>query len=54
MGDEKSEELLTILVAKEKTTRMLMSTVVQACSKESACFSSGDWVRARCNDCQIR
>ena len=30
MGDEGSEELLTILVAKERTTRMLMSTVVQA------------------------
>ena len=30
MGDEESEELLTILVAKERTTRMLMSTVVQA------------------------
>ena len=30
MGDEESEELLTIWVAKERTTRMLMSTVVQA------------------------
>ena len=30
MEDEESEELLTILVAKERTTRMLMSTVVQA------------------------
>ena len=30
MGDEENEELLTTLVAKERTTRMLMSTVVQA------------------------
>ena len=38
MGDEESEELLTILVAKERTTRMLMSTVVQA--KSSAEFTA--------------
>ena len=39
MGDGESEELLTILVAKERTTRMmLMSTVVQA--KSSAEFAA--------------
>ena len=30
MEDEESEELLTFLVAKERATRMLMFTVVQA------------------------
>ena len=60
MGDEESDELLSILVAKERTTRMLMSTVVQAKSsvefaaKRTLAFLRGDRVRARCNDCQIR
>ena len=38
MGDEESEELLSILVVKERMTRMLMSTVVQA--KSSAEFAA--------------
>ena len=38
MGDEEREELLTILVAKKRTTRMLTSTVVQA--KSSAEFAA--------------
>ena len=44
MRDENTEELLTILVAKERTTRMPMSTVHQAvdgiCCQEKVCFSS--------------
>ena len=48
MGDEKSGELITIMVPKEKTTRMLMSTVAskifsRVCAKENACFYLGNW-----------
>ena len=60
MGDEESEELLTILVAKERTTRMLMSTVVPAKSsvefaaKRTLAFLREIGCEHGCNDCQIR
>ena len=59
-GDEESEELLTILVAKERTTRMLMSTVVPAKSsvefaaKRTLAFLREIGCEHGCNDCQIR
>ena len=60
MVDEESEELLTILVAKERTTRMFVSVVVHAKSpaecaaRKTLAFLLGIGCDHVAMDCQIR